>query len=68
MARTCYEGVSNKNTTGRDHIIEQALNNTLSIITGDWKYIEPGNGPRINKEVNIELGNDPKLQLYKYKE
>ncbi|MGF7037574.1 sulfatase family protein [Mucilaginibacter lappiensis] len=56
-----------KNTTGREHIIEQALNNTLSIIAGDWKYIEPGNGPRINKEVNIELGNDPKPQLYNIK-
>ncbi|HMG09954.1 MAG TPA: arylsulfatase [Mucilaginibacter sp.] len=53
-----------KNTTGRDHIIEQALNNRLSIIANDWKYIEPGNGPPINKEVNIELGNDPKPQLY----
>jgi arylsulfatase A-like enzyme len=56
-----------KNTTGRDHIIEQALNNTLSLIAGDWKYIEPSNGPRMNKEVNIELGNDPKPQLYNIK-
>ncbi|WPU92408.1 arylsulfatase [Mucilaginibacter sabulilitoris] len=53
-----------KNTTGRDHVIEQALNNTLSLISGDWKYIEPGNGPRMNTEVNIELGNDQKPQLY----
>lgn len=53
-----------KNTTGRDHVIEQALNNTLSLVTGDWKYIEPSNGPRMNTDVNIELGNDPKPQLY----
>jgi arylsulfatase A-like enzyme len=57
-----------KNTAGRDHVIEQALNNTLSIIAGDWKYIEPGNGPRVNKEVNVELGNDPKPQLYNIKD
>jgi arylsulfatase A len=31
---------------------------------GDWKYIEPSNGARINRNVNIELGNDRKPQLY----
>jgi len=53
-----------KSVNGREYVIEQSLNNTLSVIKGDWKYIESGNGPRINTEVNIELGNDPKPQLY----
>jgi arylsulfatase A-like enzyme len=51
--------------SGRDHLVEHA--NALSIIKGDWKYIEPNNGPRINRNVNIELGNDPEAQLYNLK-
>ena len=53
--------------TGRDWIIEQSLNNRLSIIKGDWKYIEPGPGPKIDAESNIETGNDPLPQLYNLK-
>ncbi|MES2276720.1 MAG: arylsulfatase [Bacteroidota bacterium] len=56
-----------KSQKGRDYIIEHALNNTLSIIQGDWKYIEPSNGPAINKFTNTELGNNPKPQLYNLK-
>jgi len=51
--------------TGRDHLVEHAR--VLSLIKGDWKYIEPGKGPRLNRNVNIELGNDPKPQLYNLK-
>jgi len=50
---------------GRDHLVEHA--GVLSLIKGDWKYIEPGKGPRINRNVNIELGNDPEPQLYNLK-
>lgn len=56
-----------KNTKGRDYVIEQSLNNTLSLVKGDWKYIEPSNGPAINKNTNTELGNYPKPQLYNLK-
>ncbi len=48
--------------SGRDHLVEQA--GALSLIQGDWKYIEPHKGARINSESNIELGNDPQPQLY----
>ncbi len=51
-----------KSQTGRDHLIEHA--GTLSIIQGRWKYIAPSKGARINRNVNIELGNDPQPQLY----
>jgi len=34
------------------------------LIKGQWKYIEPNNGPKINKNTNTELGNDPQPQLY----
>jgi arylsulfatase A-like enzyme len=47
---------------GLDHLVEQA--NALSIIQGQWKFIEPHAGPRINRGTNTELGNDPKPQLY----
>jgi arylsulfatase A-like enzyme len=50
---------------GRDHLVEHAK--TLSLIEGDWKYIEPSRGPRINRNTNIELGNYPDPQLYNLK-
>lgn len=51
--------------TGRDHLVEHA--GTLSLIKGAFKYIEPSRGPRINNNVNIELGNNPNPQLYNIK-
>lgn len=51
-----------RSRTGRDHLVEHA--GTLSIIKGRWKYIAPSKGAKINRNVNIELGNDPKPQLY----
>jgi arylsulfatase A-like enzyme len=48
--------------TGRDHLVEHA--GVLSLLQGDWKYIEPGKGPRRNVSTNTELGNDPQPQLY----
>lgn len=54
----------NKTEVPRTFLIEQSLNSTLSIIIGDWKYIEPSKGPAINKDTNTELGNLPQPQLY----
>jgi arylsulfatase A-like enzyme len=51
----------------REFIIQQAVNGRLGIIQGDWKYIPAGSGAAINKQVNIELGNDSKPQLYHLK-
>ncbi|OAQ40315.1 arylsulfatase [Pedobacter psychrophilus] len=51
----------------RDYVIEQSLKSTLGIIIGDWKYIEPSDGPRMNIGTNTELGNNPKPQLYNLK-
>jgi arylsulfatase A-like enzyme len=48
--------------TGRDHLVEHAR--VLSLIRGNWKYIEPGKGPRVNRNTNTELGIDPQPQLY----
>jgi len=53
-----------KSETGREWVVEQAANSRLSLINGDWKYIEPGSGPRVSANTNIELGNDTLPQLY----
>jgi len=51
----------------REFVIQQAVNSTLGIIQGDWKYISPGYGSAINQQVNIELGNNIRPQLYNLK-
>jgi arylsulfatase A-like enzyme len=57
----------NKSNKSRENVIEQSINNTLSIIVGEWKYIEPSNGGAINKNTNTELGNLKTAQLYNLK-
>lgn len=52
----------------REYVVEQNLNNTLSIIVDGWKYIEPSNKMRINRLTDTELGNDPMRQLYNLRE
>jgi len=54
-----------RSPTGRDHLVEHA--GTLSLIQGDWKYIEPSKGAKFNRNTNTELGNDPEPQLYDLK-
>jgi arylsulfatase A-like enzyme len=56
-----------KDKTGRDWVIEHASNGRLSIIKGDWKYIEPGPGVKVQVNTNTETGNDPLPQLYNLK-
>ncbi len=58
----------NKSNQSRDYVIEQSINSTLSILVGDWKYIEPSKGAKINKDTNTELGNSPQPQLYNLKD
>ncbi len=53
-----------KSKTNRDWIVEQSSNGRLSLIKGDWKYIEPGPGVKLNVNTNTETGNDPLPQLY----
>lgn len=47
---------------GRSHLVEQA--GALSLRQGQWKYIEPNDRPKVNKETGTELGNDTVAQLY----
>lgn len=50
------------NDKGRDYIIGSA--DGLTILTRQWKYIEPNNGASYNSATNTELGNDRRDQLY----
>ncbi len=54
----------NQTNKPREFLVEQSLNSTLSLVVGSWKYIESSKGPKINKDTNTELGNDPQPQLY----
>jgi arylsulfatase A-like enzyme len=58
------ETLLGKSVKGRPWLIEHASNGRLSLIRGDWKYIEPGPGQRIDRNTNTELGNDTVPQLY----
>ncbi|MEJ1241648.1 arylsulfatase [Chryseolinea sp. T2] len=58
----------NKKPQSREYVVQQSLNSTLSLIVGNWKYIEPSEGPVLNKDTNTELGNSRVPQLYNLKE
>ena len=53
-----------KENKDRNFIIQQNLNNALSISKEGWKYMEPGEHPAIEKWTGIELGNSREPQLY----
>ncbi len=52
-------------TAGCPYIVQQNQNNTLSVVQGDWKYIEPSDKPAREYWTKIETGNDPRPQLYR---
>ncbi len=54
----------NEKETSREYLVEQSINSTLSVLVGDWKFIEPSTGAKMNKDTHTELGNDPGGQLY----
>ena len=47
---------------GREHLVEQA--GALALRREQWKLIEASKGPALHKQVNIESGNAPGVQLY----
>ena len=49
---------------GRKEVVQQNLNNTLSLISEGWKYLEPSSAPSIEYWTKTELGNAPEAQLY----
>lgn len=63
-SRNYLNTLLNNGPKSREYVVQQSLNSTLSLIVGDWKYIEPSNGPAMNQDTNIELGNNLQPQLY----
>ena len=61
------KALTGKDKKGRKFVVKQNINNVLSIVSGGWKYIEPSKFARMNKDTNIELGNDKAEQLYNLK-
>ena len=64
--RNFIKTILGKADNGCKELIEDA--GTLAIVSGNWKYIEPGYGPAVDTFVNIRLGNSPLPQLYNLKE
>jgi arylsulfatase A-like enzyme len=56
-----------KTNRGREWVVEHSSNGRLSVIKGEWKFIEPGPGEKILENTNTETGNDPMPQLYNLK-
>jgi len=54
-----------KTSIGRDELVTQG--GPLSIIQGDWKYIEPRSGEAVYPLVHIESGHSAEPQLYNLK-
>ncbi len=54
----------NKGGIGREVLVLQNVNNSLSIEDGKWKFIAPGPGIPYDSSTNTELGNLNQDQLY----
>ncbi|WP_293912938.1 MULTISPECIES: arylsulfatase [unclassified Sphingobacterium] len=57
-----WKALTGNDKKGRAYLVKSS--GTFSIIQGDYKYIKPRKGAKIDKAVNIELGNDEQPQLY----
>ncbi len=60
-----WPALSGKSPKGRSMLVEQG--GPMALIKDNFKYIEPRQGPKLMKEVNIESGNSPAPQLYNLK-
>jgi hypothetical protein len=54
-----------KTKTARDVLVQQG--GALSIVKGNWKYIEPNDRPPYSKLTDTETGSSPSPQLYNLK-
>lgn len=57
-----HNALLGRDRQGREWLVEHA--GTLGIIVGNWKYIAPSGGQKVNPNTNTEMGNDPAPQLY----
>lgn len=62
------DAILGNDSSGREWVVEQSYNHTLSIRNREWKFIDPKNGPAgIPWVPEIESGNNPEPQLYNIK-
>lgn len=57
-----WAALSGRSQKGRTTLVEHG--NVLGVVQNNWKYIEPGKGPKVFGNVNIESGIDEQPQLY----
>lgn len=62
-----FDTLLGKESEGREYVIQHAPW-SLSLSSGDWKYIVPSNASSYDRITNIELGNAKEDQLYYLKE
>jgi arylsulfatase A-like enzyme len=68
-SNNAWDALIGKDRVGREWIVQQALNHTLSLRTKDWKYIEPCDSKvKVYQPENVETGNLSEPQLYKVSE
>jgi arylsulfatase A-like enzyme len=66
-SRNLLDALLGKSHRGRRYIVQQSVDNALSIVAGDWKYISPNPGPAVDRNTGIQLGNSTLPQLYNLK-
>jgi arylsulfatase A-like enzyme len=54
----------NRDGKGREYLVQQNVQNNLSIQDGHWKFIAPSKGPAHAATTNTEFGNLNEDQLY----
>ena len=61
-----WDAWTGKDNIGREYVVEEAADHTLSLRTHEWKYIQPSDTPvPLMKAENVETGYLPTPQLYK---
>jgi len=60
-----FHAFTGKSSNGREVLIQQGA--AFSVARGNWKYIEPAKGVKVEKLTNIESGVDDLPQLYNLK-
>jgi len=66
-SRELLDVLMGKSDQGRDELIIEATSRT-ALRKDNWVMIPPYNGPSVQTQVNIELGNSNEYQLYNLKE
>ena len=64
-SQNLFDTFTGKSKKGRETLVQQGA--AFSLVKGNWKYIEPAQGAKIEKLTNIESGTSDEPQLYDLK-